>query len=236
MRIISKWHDYYDVGMRYGLDRSLVYRRTKEVVKGEQPQLLLLRNYRWGWLNHPDIHIASAVIGFCGKVYPVVVIRGINFLYTYEDVNSYLEGALTERQYQRCKTPAYGKGFLHQARAFFQHYADKQDDFMKWFVEWKVPVFVADHVETGSYRQRITLNDKLADWRFFRLLDPITTYQEIAGFLGGVLAQPVKPIPEIDDETMAQIKGFDEQSFKTPPGGTKTRKIRKALRKKKGKS
>ena len=32
-------------------------------------------------------------------------------------------------------------------------------------------------------------------------------------YMSGVLGQPIKPIPEIDNETMRDIKGFDKWSF-----------------------
>jgi hypothetical protein len=31
------------------------------------------------------------------------------------------------------------------------------------------------------------------------------------------MASPEKPIPKIDDKTMAQAKGFDKFSFRKPP-------------------
>jgi hypothetical protein len=59
MRIISKFHDYYDGGSIYGIDKSTIYVR-------EQSEIILPpadeRNIK---LNKFD-----AVIGFCGKIYP----------------------------------------------------------------------------------------------------------------------------------------------------------------------
>ena len=37
------------------------------------------------------------------------------------------------------------------------------------------------------------------------------------------LAVPLKPIPKIDDKTMAEIKGFDKWSFRKEPGKKKRR-------------
>jgi hypothetical protein len=44
----------------------------------------------------------------------------------------------------------------------------------------------------------------------------VTTYQEIAMFLGG-LATPQKPIPVPSDKDMVSIKGFDRFSFRKEP-------------------
>ena len=36
MRIISKYHDYYDGAMAHGIDPSLIYKRDQELVKASE--------------------------------------------------------------------------------------------------------------------------------------------------------------------------------------------------------
>jgi len=59
----------------------------------------------------------------------------------------------------------------------------------------------------------LTLNGELKKFEFFRVLDPFQTFQELYMYLGG-LAVPDKPLPKLDDKTMAEIKGFNKYSFR----------------------
>ena len=60
-------------------------------------------------------------------------------------------------------------------------------------------------------------------------LDPYSAYQEIAMYLAGPLANQQDPPQDIDDETLASMKGFDKLSFRTDSPGKKRR--RRAKRK-----
>lgn len=84
-------------------------------------------------------------------------------------------------------------------------------------LEARGPVFVAkggeNRIGGGSY---IEYNTRLKDLEFYRKFDAYQAFQEIAMWLGNQ-AEPRKPIPVLDDVTMAEIKGFDKWSFRTPP-------------------
>ena len=61
------------------------------------------------------------------------------------------------------------------------------------------------------------MNAPLSDLDFAKVMPPYQAYQEIRMFLGN-MAQPEKPIPQIDDETMVEIKGHGgKYSFRKPP-------------------
>jgi len=70
MRIISKFRDYYDSAMGYGIDTTQVLiRETAEVGKVDEESV-------WDhsspdWIRHSfdsqDIHYSEFVVGFCGK-------------------------------------------------------------------------------------------------------------------------------------------------------------------------
>lgn len=85
MRIISKFHDYYDTALGYGADPTLIYsRETREynITKGHPFKGIITpytskdnsgfwqcRNWR---ADEFPLDIKLYVIGFCGKTYPLI--------------------------------------------------------------------------------------------------------------------------------------------------------------------
>lgn len=64
----------------------------------------------------------------------------------------------------------------------------------------------------------IEWNACLKDVDFFRVFDPFTAFQELSMYYGGVLVHPNRPIPDVSDEDMVEVKGFDKKwSFRKPP-------------------
>lgn len=88
-----------------------------------------------------------------------------------------------------------------------------------WFLNHRSPLFVAEFVGEG-YEAKITYNGLLKPFEFYRIFDPYLAFQEISMWLGNQ-AVPIKPIPKLDDVTMAEIKGFDKFSFRKDPGKKK---------------
>lgn len=73
------------------------------------------------------------------------------------------------------------------------------------FQTWKEQKFV-------SYT-KLTTNPELKQYDFAKLIDPYTAHQEISNWISN-LARPQPKIPQIDDLTMSEIKGFDKYSFR----------------------
>lgn len=92
------------------------------------------------------------------------------------------------------------------------------------FEENHCPVFYAIYDGTHKnwnekkkcYEYKIVYDGKIGQFDFARIFDPYRAFQEISMFLGS-LAVPLKPIPEISDEIMAEIKGFNKYSFRKDP-------------------
>ena len=83
MRIISDFHDYYDVGMKYGIDNAIIYNREdREIQKSEFDFIFertKINNFKSAlFLNHyPDL----CYIIFCGKMYPFISFYTIGKIY-----------------------------------------------------------------------------------------------------------------------------------------------------------
>lgn len=231
MRIISDFHDYYDAVQATGQDQALIYHRKREVESVPVYPLPIVRLSFWR--NDLVIRIQQHIVGFCGKVYPVVVLTQTAtnesaICYSLGEVDSFVEDVCHKRvmeEYRAESRPhwqrrGWASGSFSRI-AFEKHYkecADKKDAFAEIFREKRCPVWVGTVLEYGWRKcaGQIVYNASLKDLEFFRLFDTYTAFQEIAMFLGG-LAVPLKEIPEVPDKIMVGIKGFDEWSFRKPP-------------------
>jgi hypothetical protein len=197
MRIISRFKDFYDVGQGLGHDDDIIYLREEKIIpiKNGQPRHLL-----WGTGIYVDI------IGFCGKIIPVFVYHesGYNensqlsnktvIMYNYDDAEAKCRDSF--KHYSRYKI---SKWELKQ----LDKYKNLNDSsyYQGYFEKYKCPLWV----DTGK---EIKLNTLLRNYEFYRVINPWQAWQELSMYLGNQ-AQPQKPIPHIDDVTMAEAKGFD---------------------------
>ena len=248
MRIISKFHDYYDIGMSHGQDQTLIYHRVPTVSKSkasyfcdvpidfeEETSANILAQSHANALSYQRI-----VVGFCGKVYQCYVMGA--------DVTPYHQPSI---RITSCCYNALGvKNFIddygaketiksfyskpHPWRTDSLKYSIIQRRFDEWktdkyfdeFIKLKAPVFVVDRCNMGR-EIRMTINLELTTFQFYKVVDPYTAYQEIAMFIGGVLGVGEPFMIEIEDKYKRDAKGFNDQSFKTRPGTKPNRKNKK---------
>ena len=81
MRIISKFHDYYDTLMRQAMDRSITFVREKKEIHYEEKECdALIKNLPYGlrkeykeWETSKfRYHCSLFLLGFCGEIIPGV--------------------------------------------------------------------------------------------------------------------------------------------------------------------
>lgn len=219
MRIISPFKDYYDCVQSQGQDLSLIYNRQPEEIisKTRVFSFVSLLN-RWG----SDIVSRVEVVGFCGHVHPVLKIHKPGdarvkpvLCYLIEEVDAFVEQHFKpleiERYYADKRRSYWSERWTytpHKALvAFFAEARQRAGDFVYLFD--KAPVFRCREGRETT----LTYNACLKEVEFYRQVDPFTAYQEIQMFWGG-RAAPEKPIPKIDDKTLAAAKGFDKFSFR----------------------
>ena len=73
------------------------------------------------------------------------------------------------------------------------------------------PLFVAARYSAKLFD--MTFNTQLKPLEFYKIFNTNLAYHEIEMFLNN-MAVPMKPIPVLDDVTMAESKGFDKYSFR----------------------
>lgn len=227
MRIVDKRRDYYDIGMGLGYDAedSIVYVRTPKEIEHE------------GWRSRSRSLWAHIFVGFCGKIYPGFVIHADHhekpvkgICYSLDDIDKFVRTHMpeaeqeiyfsTERNRSRRYSWFYQKhGYYvsYWGRRGFEDSIEKMKTYefkhyKKLFSEHNCPIFVVDEDEHKTY-----INPLLRPWEFYKVVDPYTAWQEVSMYVGGVLLAPVNPVPDIPDDTMRDIKGFDKWSFRKEP-------------------
>jgi len=249
LRIISKFHDYYDSIMRYGMDQSVVYiRNTKELEIGARLGLVKSKHYDlyledieditfdkdlWLPLNFRQRYVPSNwdkhVIGFCGKLY---------FCYSWTPYHTYDEPKLKKsfiyniddyikvmKKVDRSALEVFSRNKKARMRTIdiFKNIQGKETD-SEIFRKFKIPIFSRTFNCNGARDSHIKANCNLKNLGFYKVMDPFTTFQNIAGYLSGVLGTGENEIVDIKDEDMLRKKGFNEWSFKTLPGTKKPRR------------
>jgi hypothetical protein len=221
MRIKSTFHDYYDSVQSMGQDHSLLYlRMPKEVELKESPFPFIKHLRHWGGI---DIVAARYVIGFCGKIYPVLEMQHPSkseienvFCFNVAQVDKYLEANFKPDSVKRYRAgkrwydPYWTYTRRGSVESFFAECLATQEKYSQLFTVNCCPVWIYKFRHGTSI---MTYNGRLRDVEFYRMFDTYSAYQEISMYLGN-LAAPEKPLPKIDDKTMAEIKGFDKFSFR----------------------
>lgn len=254
MRIISKFHDYYDIGLSLDLDNTLIYDRkteiidykiTDSIIKNYLENIIPTVGYKEYTYNNGAIGYSSkwygGILGFCGKLYPCYELdrytEAIKYLaFTSEQIEAFLDDYHKEKFYDN------GLGIFSWITNKFNKKCIESlqplDYLSNIFSEFKTPIFYLRNSWYKGYKEKNTntlyLNPRLVDTGFPIIKDAYTTYQDISMFLGGVLASKGNPIIEItDNNVLASKHGFDKMSFRAfSPGTKKERRKRNKQRKK----
>ena len=243
MNIVSKFNDYYDIGSSMGIDESIVYVRNKEVVATENKMdisdILRLIGYpftsRWRfgpWGIYGRLGASTIVVGFCGKLYPVVVLSNgktdqknpfntYTFFYKWDDS---IEKMVTKIN--------YGRKYNNIIETFKKYLNLEPVENVDLFHTYKTPIFLIPDtdlkvmdmwglelkVPARDYSvNHVVQNPCLADIQFYKAVDAYTAYQEIMMFITGVMSTNKVPPVEISDTDMRDAKGFNDKSFKKEP-------------------
>lgn len=199
MRIIAKETDYYDSVQGISMDKEKLYIRKPEKITRTDGPCIRISN-RGHVFN-------SMLIGFCGKIYPLVKISG-----PIEDKLFYGESEVIEEWKKINEENGYHPKWLRilkdrditQIRNFFEHCRHSIDRYQHVF-EGK-PIFVWQ----TSGKCILTYNAILKDYEFYRIKDTYTAFQEIEMWLNNQ-AQPEPHMLEISDEDKLEARGFDRK-------------------------
>ena len=173
MRIQSDFKDFYDCGMATGQDQTLVYLRYTKTEKTKQ-YFPVFAISSWRYPNE-QLDFSHNVIGFCGKVYPVIRVslreqpKGpFKWCYKVEDVDNFIRANFKRSLYADylARTKSYdrkSKWSWTESRYNFERYFQKFDEEHKdrhadMFLDAHCPVFVwerSKEIGRASCRERV---------------------------------------------------------------------------------
>jgi len=240
MKIISKFQDYYDIGIAYGVDDKL---RFERVTKYSEKMINKLKSlikvvYKKEGKNY-RILCYSNVILFCAKMYPLIYIRvesirkkdkkyiyslvGEEYSYTVNDALMYISQYykdVDEIYINDCDYYVWNDITLKEA--FKRHFDERYDECISEFEVFKIPYFYIGryyHIDEKGiehiYKSTILL-PQLKKYKFAKAVPPMQAFQEISMYLGKLNAVEDNTVT-IEDKYLAQGKGFDCYSFKKMP-------------------
>lgn len=225
MKIISKFHDYYDAALRYGGNDLAHYVRDNVVHHGYDDKLvapLMYNRVNASWEVNIRTKLATFSIErydvlFCGLMYTTLkVIHDSNamaysekeetWFYDYDSMVEYF--AKFDHEF---KPSRYGNRLLYKEMLSDQGRKTHYD----WAIENRIPI------ATFEYRSRngdfVTLNGPLKQMQFYRVFDAYQAYQELDMFIGGTLAQQDMSASVVSDKDRIAQRGFDKWSFRKMP-------------------
>jgi len=213
MLIVSKFHDYYDVGMKTGVDKTCVYEReTQTIERG----FLATTKYATGW--------HGSVLAFCGEFYPFLFYVDhyeiTRYIWTLEEA---LELNFPKERWRYGYWNEYSLSTPQGVKKFFEQ---KYEHLKELFHQYRTPIFGFEPVLGRRYSwmkdekyRSLELNPCLKNIQFYKVKNPIVAFQEIAMFMSGVIGAPPKQLIEVSDEVKAASRGHDgPYSFRKPPG------------------
>lgn len=220
MRIISKFHDYYDSVMKSGMDKDIVYLRDPKDIEIKDKYEL---GYRYHIGDKP-IDVYLRLLGYCGQIYHVFEVIKSNYnqhTYSYDKT---VEFYFT---YDAFKAAGYGdrKRRYSWWKSDYEKFTEQDlSSALSIFHEHQVPLFLIEPSKDKHKTQVIHLNPNLKKLNFQTFKDTYTAYQDIFQYVSGVLNSRENYMVKVSDKIKAEKHGFDKWSFRKLPGGKKRHK------------
>lgn len=232
MKILSKVHDYYDSAAAYGVSDQY-WKRQNDTLHEKDSALEDIMHHTQCWGGLPMILL------FCGKAYPVIVMRGNGVYYherfliaSQEDVDAY--EALCEETMDKYghskwepmvpRSSRYTSPESYRVRGF-QGFLDDvaKLDCEKYHRQYNAPIIRVGYTyidkhgnyqdSTGRWRHKVTIetNPSLKALGFQKVKDAFTAYQELDSYIFGVLGVDANPIVQTSDKDRLVAHGFDNR-------------------------
>jgi len=245
MKIISKFQDYYDIGIAYGVDEKLRFERRETCIEehleyDNHTSYIFYKKHQYYRLKLFYCHV-----GFCGKIYPFVQVkiekidkRGKathydlereDSFYTFEAFDTFFDTWVDTRKewivayndyngYHEKREYFRKKEFMAGIVKFYKKRVLKESDiFRKHHISYFVLVYEEVVVDNKPYIKVKTITTpQLKKYKFAKAVPPMQAFQEISMFLGQLNLSEDNTVT-IEDKYLAQGKGFDCYSFKKMP-------------------
>lgn len=237
MRIISKFHDYYDVLRGMDTDKNYIWKRDKSIfpisyIKKETDRVELgTELYRFSISNFIQTNGCSYtrntqvveqldmfIVGFCGKIYfgahhyqlrtPPYIIYGSKVFF-----EEYIDIICGEHHVENPnKNKSRYKWYKHDFENIFSE--QNINEVSKIFADYKTPTFVIRYKSNVDKAMQLIINPCLKDYQFYKVFVPYNAYQEISMWVGNNMIDDKNKAWPIPDKLKAQSHGFDKHSFR----------------------
>ena len=235
MKIVSKFSDYYDVGLSYGIDEKLRFERSTKVVEHCRYGHGLSIEFKKS-SNLYRLNIQSNIIGFCGEIYPFV--RVTLYLVTKRNKKPVYEEKMTLLSYEKEDIIEFIEGKcisfeeIEKQHKYDYRLSDLKNKIGKMFSTkemkfdecYKAPYYcevyegTPDNATYNCYSLPI-----LKQYHLSKVLAPLEAFQKLTMYLGAMDLKENEMV-EIADKYLAQSKGFDCYSFKKMPSKGKVKR------------
>lgn len=240
MKIVSKFHDYYDSCLSHGHDESVVYlRETKTFYyqNKENPPIIQeleswfskarshsdsthfswpnRRIFDWFIFKETRYTVDYVTLVFSGRAYNAIKVLEENTRNIPTSTNTFLWTESDAIEYfssrgQDLRSKGYRFDRHTKEDRIKQYYKCLQPN-LDWMIEKKVTCVLFD--------KNIVVNPVLRDIQFYRVFDAYTCYQELDMWISGTLAYPQNMMVEIEDKYRIEQHGFDmKYGFRKRPG------------------
>lgn len=234
MRIHSKFKDYYDTALGYGIDEDIHYVRERQEFESSPKKRVLgdslylyansCRLDTWRFKEEyrrgsNEVTMSIGNILFCGKLYSYVFAQeGYSdpiYIWDYDTFISFYKNHMRDEFIGKLPNK-----FLTDMKNLFVPTEHKR--FADIHHDTGVPII---HCCAKIYRYNnefhtadVIYNECLKDVAFYKVMDPFTAFQELSMFIGGVLGGNSPKMVTISDAMKVYKHGFD------PKYGFRTRK------------
>lgn len=225
MRIFTKFHDYYD-GVGKITDRQdFIWERHTNEVPFDGGGFNFWEFIHDIFFAKSDLRGQTFVIIFCGKVFAGIKVEEITywkhryldapvFFYDPAEFKAFNDGlgkhGVARFGDEKSSPSGYLKNFSYADWLDFETRANRSD-ILSTHRRFSTPTMA---INRGAHT--VMVNPKLADYGFFKILDPYQTYQELDMFVNAHLHRPTRPMIPVSNTDMLAKKGFDKFSFRTP--------------------
>lgn len=234
MRIISKFHDYYDTALSFGHDETIVFERKHEEFSCNSSLESIKYLYKLLFSKEGrDLSVFYRVKKHTVALYPFSVLfakkiyRGVKIVITpfgqgapilskhyfsEKDVLNVL--AVYGININRKKFRPRSQKFISLDDLIKEYFKDSKKEIEDDFI-YKYKISIASmYLDSDS----IHINSCLRDFDFYQVFDSYSAFQELDMWISGCLAYPPNFMAEVNDENRYEAHGFDKKySFRKKP-------------------
>lgn len=221
MNIVSKYPDYYDCGVAYGIDKKIYFKREKK----ELGTFYSRRNFK----EPTTEFFGDGAVYFCGKKYPFQVVATVkdpkkpikreevslkkcDYTYYYDIEEYYFDyphriptkGKFHKWQLERKSVPRENLDVVDIS----------DEEFIKrgvpYFAETSLPNYYGTPEQEFSSESNLPI---LKNFKFAKAVDPMVAFQEISMYLGVINNKEQEC--DIAEEHRIKGHGFNCESFRT---------------------